>query len=118
MGSRVLEERTCENCDGSCCAVFVLSEPYEKLVVQPERVTDGEFILDMLRPLTQVEVEQRVEALGIPGVLRATDQQRYTCRHWDEQTRLCTVYEQRPEMCRIYPRKPPCDYECEPGSDA
>ena len=99
-------------CTGDCCSVFVLSEPYVKLVVQPEQMEDGDFILDMLRPLTQVEVEQRVERLGLPPQYVGSEEERFTCRHWDEETRLCRVYEHRPMMCRRYPHKKPCAYGC------
>jgi Fe-S-cluster containining protein len=101
---------TGSNCDGRCCAVFHFTFDLDRV---RRRVVDGEFIADMLVPLTDKQAKERADKFGIgaihpPGKGRAF----FTCKHWDEDTRLCTAYDKRPSMCRDYPYGKVCDHGC------
>lgn len=98
------------SCDGRCCAVFHFNADLDHV---RGRVWDGEFIANMLVPLTDTQAKERATKFGIdplhpPGKGRGF----FTCRHWDEDTRLCTAYEDRPGMCRDYPYMKVCDHGC------
>ena len=89
------------SCDGRCCAVFTTSSRLADLIADPSAHQDGDYLLDMLIPLTLEQACERETMFGIP--LSSPFSERFTCRHWDEGTRLCTAYESRPAMCRDYP---------------
>lgn len=98
------------DCTGACCAVFYLSEHRDTREEWPTRIKDGEFIADMVIPLTWPEARKRAERFGntFTDAGRRSAGHLYTCRHWDEETRLCKSYETRPGLCRNYPYGDPC----------
>ena len=99
-------------CTGACCAAFYLPHGIREFRARARagKLQDGEFIADMVIPLTPKEARERSQRFGgklaTPWKLRG---HYFACRHWDEQTRLCTVYDQRPRMCSGYPYDEPCD---------
>lgn len=103
-------------CDGACCALFPLSAPYQRLLDEPETIQDGDYLADMLVPLTHRQAVARGKRFDSSFHVTA-DREWFSCRHWDEKTRLCKAYESRPSMCRRYPYGRPCDQGCScPGS--
>lgn len=102
---------TVSGCSGSCCVAFPLGITHEELTSEPERFTDGEYILDMVIPLTAEEAAARAEEFGT--VLQG-EGPFFACRHWNELSRLCMAYESRPLMCSNYPyaRKGGCEHGC------
>lgn len=117
---------SCGSCDGRCCAVFTFPRPPEdirRLVESGKGYVDGEFIADMLVPLTREEALERMERFDVQPIVDGVEQTReewtencedrsYTCRHWDEDTRLCMAYDERPQMCRDYPYTDSCQHGC------
>ena len=111
------------SCDGSCCAVFYFpSSPDEIRQKLDAGINyndgDGEYLADMLIPLTLEEAQERAEKFGIRPPSYEThgrlgwneNTPLYTCKHWDEETRLCSAYEDRPKMCRDFPYGQICEH--------
>lgn len=111
---------SCRTCPGHCCAAFTLPRPLEEYQADPERIDDGEYVADMLIPLTREDALARAGRFGFVdsrmGAAASSDSGDYhwfTCRHWDEDTRLCTAYSERPRLCRDYPYDWDCSHGCE-----
>ena len=98
-------------CPGHCCAVFSISETIDDFARRQLRHTDGEYIYQMLRPLTlDAATEHWAISTGVPPpawLAQMTEEPEHglivTCTHWDSGTRRCRSYENRPAMCRDYP---------------
>ncbi len=78
---------------------------------------DGEYIANMLIPLTLDQARERAERFGITvpsyeflGNRWKKDTPLYTCKHWNEETRLCSAYDSRPTMCAKYPYEGICEH--------
>ena len=102
------------SCAGACCAVFPLTG-IDRLRADPSKVADGEYILDMVIPLTLEEAKARMVGLGYGELARdmtGPEGTLFTCRHWSEESRLCTAYEARPGMCRDFPYGRACAAGC------
>jgi Fe-S-cluster containining protein len=108
VGMRVLEIPN--ECAGVCCAGFTLSRTYAEIVEHMDTIPDGEYIVDMLIPLTADESALRSVRFG--SKLYPPEREVFTCRHWNENTRRCGAYEQRPGMCRKFPYGDPCEHGC------
>jgi Fe-S-cluster containining protein len=74
---------------------------------------DGEFIADMLIPLSPKEAKDRIRDSG--GKIGLKEEfawknrgHHFTCKHWDKDSKQCTAYERRPNMCRKYPYGTKC----------
>lgn len=97
-------------CDGRCCAVFPLAKDMQERLAAGN-VRDGDFIADMLIPLTRRQARARATRFGFKLPWRRTpNHDLFTCRHWNESARLCMAYADRPQMCREYPYDRGCDH--------
>lgn len=100
-------------CDGRCCAVFVLSMPVFDI---GPHVNDGEQIKGMVRLLDVADAYARCEQFGLDpddvhvDALTEGAGQLATCEHWREDTHDCAIYEQRPGMCSRYPHSDACQW--------
>jgi len=86
-------------CSGHCCAVFSLTDPFEKIDTDEweDRSHEGDKIRNMVIPLDEYEPWKS------PG---GQTRYFYTCKHFDGQN--CTNYENRPLMCSSYPDDQKC----------
>lgn len=99
------------SCSGACCAVFYLPLTLRDFGrrVAAGVIEDGEYILDMLIPLTVEKARERAAKFGGVGhITKRKAGHHFTCRHWDEETRRCKEYAKRPRMCREYPYGDDC----------
>jgi len=97
------------DCTGACCAVFYLPHTITHFRKNKETIQDGEYIADMVIPLTPKEARERAGQFGSSAEPKWDSRgHHFTCRHWDEKTRLCKAYDARPAMCRNYPYGEPC----------
>lgn len=101
-----------DTCSGACCAVFYIPHTIRdfKRRVAKGGIEDGEYIADMLIPLTVEQARERAARFGSnPRILKKKEGHHFTCRHWDEETRLCGAYDSRPRMCAEYPYGDVCE---------
>lgn len=110
-----MAERPTE-CPGDCCVVFSFPALMQRFPTHATQLShiralvfEGEYIGDMLVPLTIAEAEERSARLGNGGTGFTVP---WTCRHFDETTKLCGAYDSRPHMCRDYPGLVPCAHGC------
>lgn len=99
-----------ELCDGACCAAFYMPRKHMEVLANFPSVMEGDYIADMVIPLSTEEVTERRLRFGITEKHNISEGHGYTCRHWDEETTLCTAYEERPKMCRDYPYDKACEH--------
>jgi Fe-S-cluster containining protein len=105
-------------CTGACCAVFWLDmRPNDFTAKWKATIRDGQYIADMVVPLTLDAAAQRAADYGVywsPEInsapLEDVDDLAYTCRYWDSRTRKCLSYKSRPSMCRAYPYNQLCGH--------
>ena len=105
-------------CPGHCCAVFSISETIDDFARRQQRVTDGEYVYNMLRPLTldaAAEYWAITTGMSAPAWLAQMEAEPehgllVTCTHWDSRTHRCRDYENRPKLCRDYPYSRPCEH--------
>lgn len=99
-------------CDGACCVAFYLNGySMAEFEQKATEVEDGEYILDMLIPLTADEARERAEEFGTKVTGEGPF---FTCRHFNDLSRRCMAYEARPRMCSRYPyaRDGGCEHGC------